>query len=329
MGMVREVAARDHLRGDLAGRRASRSSTRPAARRRTRSSSPPTPRSPSVRPRANSVATARLWIIYRTGARRRPIPTQTVTVREAASRPDLAGHHRRQHRRAQDRRDRAGAGPLRQHERGPRRRADQARVAAAGGEHLRRRDARRRRRRARPLQPGRAGRCSRCLPLGAGGLSGPEPQRDQGHHQRQRPRPARARPRSATASSRAAAFWTRRRAVRRQGAGGADRRQGEPPALHRRRRRRRSTSDTYAIGLGTPQNTSAPALQTISGNNGGFLLVTGAITSDNRFLLQKYFLQILAGISNAEVVLDPDGELVRGGCTASPSSSPTPTPAST
>jgi hypothetical protein len=69
---------------------------------------------------------------------------------------------------------------------------------------------------------------------------------------------------------------------------------------------------TYAVGLGTPQNTSAAALQTISGNNGGFLLVTGAIGSDNRFLLQKYFLQILAGVSNAEVVLDPDGQLVPG-----------------
>jgi L-Lysine epsilon oxidase N-terminal/L-lysine epsilon oxidase C-terminal domain/von Willebrand factor type A domain len=71
-------------------------------------------------------------------------------------------------------------------------------------------------------------------------------------------------------------------------------------------------ANTYAIGLGTPQNTSAPALQTISGNNGGFLLITGSIGQDNRFLLQKYFLQILAGISNAEIVLDPNGELIRG-----------------
>ena len=69
---------------------------------------------------------------------------------------------------------------------------------------------------------------------------------------------------------------------------------------------------TYAIGLGTPQNTSAPALQAISGNHGGFLLITGAIGTDNRFLLQKYFLQILAGISNADVVLDPEGELIPG-----------------
>jgi hypothetical protein len=69
---------------------------------------------------------------------------------------------------------------------------------------------------------------------------------------------------------------------------------------------------TYSVGLGQPQNISVPALQTISGNNGGYLLVTGAIGTDNRFLLQKYFLQILAGISNAEIVLDPQGQLVRG-----------------
>ncbi len=67
---------------------------------------------------------------------------------------------------------------------------------------------------------------------------------------------------------------------------------------------------TYAVGLGTPQNTSAVALQTISGNHGGYLLLTGAISGDNRFILQKYFLQILAGISSAEIVLDPEGVLV-------------------
>ena len=69
---------------------------------------------------------------------------------------------------------------------------------------------------------------------------------------------------------------------------------------------------TYAVGLGTPQNTSAAALQALSGNHGGYLLVTGAIGAQNQFVLKKYFLQILAGISNAEVVLDPDGMLVPG-----------------
>jgi hypothetical protein len=69
---------------------------------------------------------------------------------------------------------------------------------------------------------------------------------------------------------------------------------------------------TYAVGLGQPQNISVSTLQTISGNTGGYLLITGAIGTDNRFLLQKYFLQILAGISNAEIVLDPDGQLIPG-----------------
>ena len=69
---------------------------------------------------------------------------------------------------------------------------------------------------------------------------------------------------------------------------------------------------TYAVGLGQPQNISAVALQTISGNNGGYLLITGAIDLQNQFLLQKHFLQILAGISNAQVVLDPQGDLIPG-----------------
>ena len=69
---------------------------------------------------------------------------------------------------------------------------------------------------------------------------------------------------------------------------------------------------TFAIGLGTPQNTSIGTLQTLAGNNGGYGLVTGNIGADNLFLLQKYFLQILAGITNAEIVLDPQGELRPG-----------------
>jgi len=69
---------------------------------------------------------------------------------------------------------------------------------------------------------------------------------------------------------------------------------------------------TYSVGFGTPDNISVAALQAISGNHGGYLLITGAISGDNRFLLQKYFLQILAGISNAEIVLDPQGYLVPG-----------------
>ncbi|HEY0468943.1 MAG TPA: LodA/GoxA family CTQ-dependent oxidase, partial [Polyangiaceae bacterium] len=71
-------------------------------------------------------------------------------------------------------------------------------------------------------------------------------------------------------------------------------------------------ANTYAIGLGTSTNTSAAVLQTLAGNNGGYLLVTGEITGDKAFVLQKYFLQILAGINKAEIVLDPSGLLVPG-----------------
>ena len=100
--------------------------------------------------------------------------------------------------------------------------------------------------------------------------------------------------------------------LRRQGAGRADRRHREPPALDRRRRGRDQRADLRRRPRPRRRTPACRALQTISGNNGGFLLVTGAIGTDNRFLLQKYFLQILAGISNAEVVLDPDGELIPG-----------------
>lgn len=66
---------------------------------------------------------------------------------------------------------------------------------------------------------------------------------------------------------------------------------------------------TYAVGFGRPQDISVAALQALSGNTGGYLAVTGPITADNRFQLQKHFLQILADVNNAEVVLDPDGHL--------------------
>jgi hypothetical protein len=69
---------------------------------------------------------------------------------------------------------------------------------------------------------------------------------------------------------------------------------------------------TYGVGIGTAANIDAGTLQTLTGNHGGYLLVTGAIAGDNQFVLMKYFLQILAGISNAEVILDPSGNIGRG-----------------
>jgi murein tripeptide amidase MpaA len=68
----------------------------------------------------------------------------------------------------------------------------------------------------------------------------------------------------------------------------------------------------YAIGLGTAEVIQPAALTAVTNGTGGYLLLTGALTDDNTFLLSKYYLQILAGVTNAEIVLDPDGWLGLG-----------------
>lgn len=72
------------------------------------------------------------------------------------------------------------------------------------------------------------------------------------------------------------------------------------------------TANTFAIGLGTPANISTVALNTLTQGHNGYLLITGTMTTDQSTRLEKYFLQILAGITNANVVLDPQGYLVYG-----------------
>jgi IgA Peptidase M64/von Willebrand factor type A domain len=72
------------------------------------------------------------------------------------------------------------------------------------------------------------------------------------------------------------------------------------------------TANTFAVGFGLPYNISVPALNALTQGHNGYLLVTGTLTSDQRTRLTKYFLQILAGITNANVVVDPSGWLARG-----------------
>ena len=69
------------------------------------------------------------------------------------------------------------------------------------------------------------------------------------------------------------------------------------------------TANTYAVGLGLPSNISVPALTTLCQGHNGYLLVTGAISNDQSMQLSKYFLQILAGVTNAQIVVDPRGVL--------------------
>lgn len=68
-------------------------------------------------------------------------------------------------------------------------------------------------------------------------------------------------------------------------------------------------ASTYAVGLGLPSNISIPALTTLCQGHNGYLLVTGAISTSQSTRLSKYFLQILAGVTNAQIAVDPAGVL--------------------
>ena len=68
---------------------------------------------------------------------------------------------------------------------------------------------------------------------------------------------------------------------------------------------------TYAIGLGNEQQVSTGALTTLTNHTGGYVLVSGPLLSgnDDFFRVSKYFMQILAGVTNNNIVMDPTGVL--------------------
>ena len=68
----------------------------------------------------------------------------------------------------------------------------------------------------------------------------------------------------------------------------------------------------YAIGLGTADQLRPLALSRLVNNTGGYLMLTGALGPSDIFRLQKYFLQVLAGVTNASIVVDPDGAALPG-----------------
>jgi len=72
---------------------------------------------------------------------------------------------------------------------------------------------------------------------------------------------------------------------------------------------------TFAIGLGDSSQVSASALTALTNGTGGYLLLTGVLSAanqDDRFRLTKYFIQILAGVTNNSVILDPTGYIPAG-----------------
>lgn len=68
-------------------------------------------------------------------------------------------------------------------------------------------------------------------------------------------------------------------------------------------------SPVYAVGLGNEFQVNTAALNSIAGTSGGNLLLSGVLTdgTDDFFRMKKFFLQILAGVSNTSIVRDPTG----------------------
>ncbi|ANY84025.1 hypothetical protein BB934_37820 (plasmid) [Microvirga ossetica] len=65
----------------------------------------------------------------------------------------------------------------------------------------------------------------------------------------------------------------------------------------------------YAVGVADAANVQNDILRAIADNSGGFMLVTGALAQDDEFLLEKFFIQILAGVLNRDIVRDPEGSV--------------------
>jgi hypothetical protein len=68
----------------------------------------------------------------------------------------------------------------------------------------------------------------------------------------------------------------------------------------------------YAIGLGTAEKIKPAALTALTNGTGGYVLLTGDLAGTDYFLLAKYYLQILAGVTNEDIVVDPQGRIRPG-----------------
>lgn len=68
-------------------------------------------------------------------------------------------------------------------------------------------------------------------------------------------------------------------------------------------------SRVFAIGLGNEFQVNTAALNSVAGSSGGNLLLSGILSSgtDDFFRVKKFFLQILAAVTNTSIVRDPTG----------------------
>jgi hypothetical protein len=68
----------------------------------------------------------------------------------------------------------------------------------------------------------------------------------------------------------------------------------------------------YAVGVANAANVANDVLRALAASTGGFMLVTGEIPQEDEFLLEKFFIQILAGVVNRDIVRDPEGFVIPG-----------------
>ena len=72
------------------------------------------------------------------------------------------------------------------------------------------------------------------------------------------------------------------------------------------------TDRVFAVALGRAENIQPTALTALTNGTGGYCLLTGDLDINSRYKLAKYFLQVLAGVKNEDIVRDPDGYLGMG-----------------
>jgi hypothetical protein len=72
------------------------------------------------------------------------------------------------------------------------------------------------------------------------------------------------------------------------------------------------TDRVFAVGLGSAENIQPDALNALVNARRGYLLLTDELDENSMYKLAKYFLQILAGINNENIVVDPEGTLFPG-----------------
>jgi Common central domain of tyrosinase/von Willebrand factor type A domain len=68
----------------------------------------------------------------------------------------------------------------------------------------------------------------------------------------------------------------------------------------------------YGVGLGTPDQLSPTGLDAITRGTHGYLALTGPLGPDGVMRLAKYFSQLLAGVTNVQIVTDPPGFVAPG-----------------